>query len=368
MGRIARYRKGRTAPGFEFLFILALASACDHKSVEQVETTAAVPVAVEAARSGAFRSTIAASGTIAPAPGAELTVVAPSPARIAEIPKSEGETVKEGDILVKFDIPSLASDVAARRASAAQATARLEQAKSNMARLSGLVAQGVAAPREVEDAKRQQAEAEADLEQARSAVEAAVALSDRGLVRARFAGVVSKRYHNPGDLVDASASDPVLKVINPAQLEIVAAVPVAAVPRVAIGHAAEVTVPGSDTPVPAKVRTRPSQVDPGNATADVRLTFGTPTRLAAGTVVQVSIIGEEHPKAVIIPSAAIVHEEGETFVMVAGPDNKAHKYPIAIGLTSGSDVEITSGLSAGDRVIVRGQDGLPEGATISIEK
>jgi membrane fusion protein (multidrug efflux system) len=84
--------------------------------------------------------------------------------------------------------------------------------------------------------------------------------------------------------------------------------------------------------------------------------------------VQVSITGEEHQNAKIIPSAAIVHDEGETFVMVAGADNQAHKYPISIGLTSGSDVEITTGLSAGDRVIVRGQEGLPEGATITIEK
>jgi RND family efflux transporter MFP subunit len=355
----------------EFLVLgvcLAAFLACDQKSVEKVETTAAVPVAVEPARTGVFQSTIAASGTVAPAPGAELTVVAPAPARIAEIPKSEGEAVREGDVLVRFDIPNLASDVAAKRASVSQATARLEQAKAALARLSGLVAQGVAAPREVEDARRQQSEAEADLEQAKSAVDAAVALSERGLVRARFAGVVSKRFHNPGDLVDASASDPVLKVINPAQLQVVAAVPVAAVPLVTIGHAAQVTAPGSDTPLAAKVLTRPSQVDPGNATADVRLAFATPTRLAAGTVVQVSIVGEEHSKAVIIPAAAIVHDEGETFVMVAGADNKAHKYPISIGLTSGSEVEITSGLSAGDRVIVRGQDGLPEGATIAIEK
>src|SRR5262249_46851784 len=153
--------------------------------------------------------TIAASGTIAPAPGAELTVVAPAPARIAEIPKGEGDAVREGDVLVRFDIPNLASDVAAKRAGLAQASARLDQAKANLARLSSLVGQGVAAPREVEDAKRQQAETEADLDQARSAVEAATALSDRAVVRARFAGVVSKRFHNPGDLVDASTGDPV---------------------------------------------------------------------------------------------------------------------------------------------------------------
>jgi RND family efflux transporter MFP subunit len=199
-------------------------------------------------------------------------------------------------------------------------------------------------------------------------VESAVALSERAIVRARFAGVVSKRLHNPGDLVDGSASDPVLKIIDPSRLQVVAAVPMAALPLVTIGHAAQVTVPGSDTPIEAKVVTRAAQVDPGSATADVRLAFAKPTHLAAGTVVQVSITGEEHQNAKIIPSAAIVHDEGETFVMVAGADNLAHKYPISIGLTSGSDVEITTGLSAGDRVIVRGQEGLPEGATITIEK
>jgi RND family efflux transporter MFP subunit len=348
--------------------LCAFLPACGHKAVEKVETTAPVPVAVETARVGVFKSTIAASGTIAPAPGAELTVVAPAPARIAEIPKAEGETVREGDVLVRFDIPSLASDVAAKRAGVTQASARLNQAKAALTRLSGLVTQGVAAPREVEDARRQQAEAEADLDQAKSALDAAVALSDRGVVRARFPGVVSKRFHNPGDLVDASGSDPVLKVINPAQLQVVAAVPAAAVPQVTIGHDAQVTVPGSDAPLAARVLTRPSQVDPGNATADVRLAFTAPTRLAAGMLVQVAIVGEEHPNAVIIPAAAIVHDEGETFVMVAGADNKAHKYPISTGLLSGSDVEITSGLSKGDRVIVRGQDGLPEGATIAVEK
>ena len=79
-------------------------------------------------------------------------------------------------------------------------------------------------------------------------MDAAVALSDRAVVRAQFAGVVAKRFHNPGDLVDASASDPVLSVINPAQLQVVAAVPVADVPRVVVGHAAQVDEPGSDAP------------------------------------------------------------------------------------------------------------------------
>lgn len=350
------------------LLLLAVAASCQRASVEEVETKAAVPVVVATAKVQPFESTISASGTVAPAPGAELTIVAPAPARVAEIPKAEGDAVRRGDVLVRFDIPSLESDVAARRAAVAQAEARLEAVKASYARLSGLLAQGVAAPREVEDAKRQQAEAEADLAQARSAVDSSVALSSRAVVHAPFAGVVSQRFHNPGDLVDASAGDPILKLINPAQLQVVSAVPVADIPRVVIGRAARIIAPGRDAPEGARVLTRPAHVEPASATAPVRLAFVNPTRLAAGTVVQTDIVAEEKPDALVIPSAALVREESQTFVMIVGADSKAHKSPVTVGLQTHDLVEITGGLKAGDRVIVRGQAGLPEGADVTVGK
>ena len=139
-------------------------AACHETSVERVATTAAVPVAVETAKLDTMTSTIVASGLVTAAPGAELTVMAPEAARIAEMPRAEGEPVKAGDLLVRFEMPALASDVAARRAAVAQASARLEAANASFNRLTSLLSQGVAAPREVEEAKRQQAEAAADLE------------------------------------------------------------------------------------------------------------------------------------------------------------------------------------------------------------
>ena len=355
------------SPRLVLLVAALLVPGCEKKSVEELNTEAAVPVKVEAARTEAITATIAASGVVMPAPGAELTVVAPAPARIAEMPKAEGDPVRQGDVLVRFDIPSLASDLASRKASVAQASARLDAARANLVRLSGLQAQGVAAPREVEDAKRAQAEAEADLEQARIGVQAAQALADRAVVRATFAGVIAKRLHNPGDLVDASASDPILKVINPAQLQIVASVPVADLPRVVVGRRASVTAPGGE-PEAAKVVARAVQVDSASATATVRLAFASQTALAAGTTVQVDITAEEHAQAVVIPSAAVVRDEGETFVMVVGPDSKAHKYTIVLGLMTHDRVEVVTGLKAGERVITQGQADLPEGATVTIQQ
>jgi RND family efflux transporter MFP subunit len=351
-----------------FTLSLLVLINCRDAPVEQVETEAAVPVVVAVARVDVIRGVISATGVVTPAPGAELTVVAPEAARIVSLPKAEGDAVKIGDLLVQFDIPTLASEVAAKRASVAQASARLEAATASFNRLSSLLSQGVAAPREVEDAKRQQAEATADLEQARSALDASIALAGRTVVRATFPGVVAKRFHNPGDFVEPAAGDPVLRVINPAQLQVVAAVPVADLSRVIVGHTAEIRQPGREDQEITRVVTKAAQVDAASASADVRLTFAKPTALAAGTVVQVQIVGEEHAQALVIPSAALVEEDDEVFVMVAGSDNKAHKYPVATGLSTPTLVEITTGLKAGDRVIVRGQDGLPEGAAISVQE
>ncbi len=346
---------------------LVVLAGCQGRSIEHVEATATVPVAVETAAIARLQSTIIATGMVSAGPGSELVIVAPAEARIAELPKSEGDAVKVGDLLVSFDIPSLAADVAAKHAAVAQAAARVDAAHAAFTRLSGLLAQGVASPRDVEDSKRQQAEAEADVVQAQSALDAAVSLANRATVRAPFAGVVAKRFHNPGDLVDASASDPVLKILNPSGLQVIAAVPVAQLSHVVVGHAAEIRAPGEDATEAATVVSRSPQLDATGATGDVRLVFRKGTSLASGTTVQVEIVGEEKPHALVIPAAALVTEEGEVFVMVAGDDNKAHKYPVAVGLSTRTTVEITNGIKAGDRVIVRGQEGLPEGALISIE-
>ena len=240
--------------------LLVLAS-CRGASVEQVETEAPVPVVVETAKVDVIRAVIQATGVVTPAPGGELTVVAPEAARVVSIPKAEGDVVKAGDLLVQFEIPTLAADLAARRSAVAQASARLEAATSNLNRLKSLLSQGVAAPREVEDATRQQAEATAELEQARSAVDAAAALAARTTVHATFPGIVAKRFHNPGDFVEPAASDPVLRVINPAQLQVVASVPVADLSRIAVGHSAEIRQPGREDLELMRVATKAAQVD-----------------------------------------------------------------------------------------------------------
>jgi RND family efflux transporter MFP subunit len=345
---------------------LAPAAACGTPAVEQVETSATVTVTVEAARAESISGVLTVTGSVTPMPGSELTIVAPEAARIAELPKAEGDVVREGDLLVKFDIPSRAAELAARRSDVAQATARLNTAKANVTRLEGLVTRGVASQRELEEARRDEAEASAALAQADSAVTAMEALESRLTVRAPFTGAVARRWHNPGDLVDASASDPILRVIDPDRVQVVAAVPLADLASLAVGRPARVIGPGGNS-LAAKIVALPAEVEADRTTANVRLTFAATTRLPINTPVTIEITTETHGTAIVVPAAAIIRNEDGTFVMVAGADDKAHRQEVTLGLASRDLVEVT-GIKAGDRVIVRGQEGLPDGAAITIAK
>jgi membrane fusion protein, multidrug efflux system len=129
-----------------------------------------------------------------------------------------------------------------------------------------------------------------------------------------------------------------------------------------------VIVPGAEEPEQGKVLTRPAAVEPTGVSADVRISFNAMTRLAVGTPVRVEIVAEQRPNALAVPIEAIIHDDEDAFVMVAGADNKAHKRKVTIGITTPKLAEITGGLKAGEAVIVQGQQGLPDGAAITQEK
>jgi RND family efflux transporter MFP subunit len=345
-----------------------LAAGCSKPSVEEVETKAAAQVMTIAVTPQTVEGVVSATGTVAAAPGADWTITAPEHGRILEMPKAEGDRVTTGDLLVRFEIPSLGADVTTRRGEVQAAQAHVDNAQANVTRLTTLVDHGVAAQKELEDARRDLNEARAALAQAQGALQSANVAEARTVVRARFPGVVAKRVHNPGDMVDPASADVILRIIDPSKLQVVAGVAIPDLPRVQVGRSVRIIVPGIDEPEAGKVLTRPAAVEPSGVSADVRISLSAQTRLAAGTPVRVEIVAEEHKNALAVPPIAVLHEDEDAFVMVAGADNKAHKRKVTLGLTTPKTVEITSGLKAGEEVIVQGQQGLPDNADIAKAK
>jgi RND family efflux transporter MFP subunit len=353
-------------PRLFLAFALLALTACGGRPGEQVETTAPVPVVTQAVRRGAIRRLIPATGIVKPAAGAELLVTVPQAARIAELPRGVGDRVRPGDLLARFEVPALESDAASRRADAARAAARLTLAKANFDRVQGLFERGIAARKEVEDARRELSDAETGVRESKTSQESAAKLLGREVVRAPFAGVIAERAHNPGDMVD-SATDVILRLIDPSRLQVEAAVPIDQLAGIEVGNPARVLGPGG-TAFAARVIARPPSVDPATSSANLRLAFLQPTNLPAGTPIQAEISGEAHSNAIVAPAAAVVQEGTETFIYTVDSQSHAHRSAVRIGIAAGSEVEILSGLTDGAQVIVEGQNGLPDDATVTLEK
>jgi RND family efflux transporter MFP subunit len=350
-------------PRVALAWAVVLTLACHRAPSEQTETEAKVSVNVAAPRVGVLTAHVRATGTIDPAPGADWTVTAPQAARIEALPFATGDSVRKGALLARFDAPSLRADLATRAGELAQAHSRLENARQAQARLSQLLGKGIAARREVEEAQKELADAEAALEQATETRAAAADLAGRATAVAPFDGLLAQRWHNPGDLVDAN--EHVVRLVDPKRLEVTAAVLLADVSRMVVGHAARVTVPGgADAGLPAVVVGAPSAADPATGTATVRLRLS--TFLPVGTPVQVEIDAETVPDALTVPASAVVREASQTALYVAGVDGKAHRHEVKLGVEGEDEVQILSGVLATDRVIVRGQAELPDGAAVTV--
>jgi RND family efflux transporter MFP subunit len=340
-----------------------LASACAQEAPEAVVSDAVVPVTVEAAATGDIRAVIRATGIVTAAPGAELIVVAPEAARVAEIARGEGDAVAQGDLLVRFDIPTSEADVARQRAEIERTQAHVANARAAQTRAKDLFDRGVGARKDWEDADRDVAEAQASLAQAQATLASAQSVAGRSMVRAPFAGQIARRFHNVGDVVEAAASDPVLRLVDTRRLEVTALIAVTDVPRVALGATAHL----GDGGAALRVTSRPTAVDPTTGAVPVRLAFSAPgSRLAVGTPVPVDIDAERRTSVLLVPLRAVVREGEDTAVFVVDGD-KASRRAVTLGLVDQAHAEVRSGLTAGERVITQGHAGLPDGAAVTVE-
>ena len=356
----------RTSTLLAILAVTMFVIACQRDAPEEVESETVVPVTAMPADTGSITAEARATGIVTPAPGAELLVIAPEPARIVEMPKAEGDVVKSGDILVRFEIPSSAAEVSKQEAETKRAQARIENARAALARAKDLFDRGVAARKEVEEATKELADADADLAAAQAATVAAGAIAARSVVRATFDGLVAKRSHNPGDLVEAAASDAVLRVVDPRRVEVIASVPIADALGITVGAPARIvdaSASGGDDRL--KVVARPAAVQTGTATVAVRLAFAKPTRYPVGAPVQVGIETDTHKNAVLVPASAVVHEGEETAVFVV-ENQMAKRREVKTGIENTDRVEILSGVTTGEMVITSGQNGLPDGAKVTL--
>lgn len=346
--------------------VLALASCSRAPAPTAERQEQIVPVGAIVAATGGIRTVVHASGVVVPSEGAEFLVRPPEPARIAEITKSEGDLVASGEVLVRFELPSAAQDVARAAADLAAAQAQLENARINQTRMRDFVERGLVPRRDIEIADRELADAQAAVNRLRTAHAAAEAAAARAVVRAPFTGTVATRRYAPGEIVTSTATDAVLRVVDPARLEIVAQVPVTEAARVLPGARARVAGSVDGLPVGLSVAGRlPLDRSLGDA-IPMRLLFDEPTMLAVDTRVEIDIDAGERTDVILLPAEAVVRDGSQSVVFIAN-GSRAERRVVTTGITDDTQIEITSGVKRGEAVITRGHIGLADGAPISVD-
>jgi RND family efflux transporter MFP subunit len=374
------------------------------------------PVEVAAAERTAIHSSVTAEGILYPLQ--QANVVPKISAPVARFLAQRGDHVKEGQLLAVLENRDLAAaaregqqlyeqaqanfqtttaatmpeDMTKAKADFEAARQAMDVAQRLYNNRKELFAQGALAQKLVDDANvslvqarsllattqqhldslrtvgqaEQLKSATAQMDAAKAHYESTAAQAAYAEVRSPMTGAVSDRPVNVGEM--ASAGSALFTIVDLSRVVARANVAVQEAARVTSNRPAIISAEGVE--LKGKVLVVSPAVDPNTTTVQIWVEAPNPgERLKLGSTVQISIDTGEIPNAIVVPVAALLaSDEGGEKVMVAGADGLAHEQPVKVGIRSGTDAQILSGVKEGDNVIVQGALGLDDKSKIEVAK
>jgi cobalt-zinc-cadmium efflux system membrane fusion protein len=284
-------------------------------------------------------------------PQAQSAVGATTAGRVIALQVRAGEVVKAGAPLLTIE----SADASTARATLDQATTRLAVAESVYRRHVEMMEKGVGLEVERQEAEARLKEARTELERARQSVALIGAgQGSRVTVRAPSNGVVMSIRVTLGATV-APGGEALLELGDPTRLQVVAQVPESDLSRVAVGQEAEVELPAVVARVAARVENFNPRVESESRRAQVYLALAKPVDgLRAGMLAQVALrVGAE--AGITVPVSAVLIKDGRRRVVyVERPDGTFESREVQTGRNQDGRVVILKGLTAGEKVVVRG--------------
>ncbi len=335
-------------------------------------------VTVTAARAmpatGAGASVLDATGYVTAR--RQATVSAKVTGKVREVLIEEGQRVEAGDVLATLDDSEARVDVELRRAQLAAARAQLLEAEASAANAE----REFRRQQEIAELKLTSASAlDAARTVAEESVAAAVVQLDNTVVRAPFAGVVTVKAAQPGEMISpisaggGSIRTGIGTVVDMDSLEIQVDVSESYINRVKPGQEVEAVLNAyPDWRIPASVIAIVPTADRSKATVKVRIALGEKdARIVPEMGVRVAFLesrpdGGPQPAAqrgVLVPAAALREEAGRSVVYLLR-DGRAERRAVTPGGAQGDSRQVLAGLSAGDLVIVDPPEGLEDGNAV----
>lgn len=208
--------------------------------------------------------------------------------------------------------------------------------------------------------------AKAQLTSAQGAYLAAKAQLSYSEIRSPIDGVIASRPLWVGEM--ASTSSPLFIVMNASKVVVRLYLPPEEAALLRPGDSATVSLGGEQVKADGKVTIVSPALDPNSTTVQVWVDAPNPhNELKPGASANVSMIAETSPNTLVIPASAIVDtpDQGPT-VMLVGSDSRAHQTPVKTGIREGDEIQILSGIHAGDTVITQGGFGLDDNTKVQV--
>jgi RND family efflux transporter MFP subunit len=266
---------------------------------------------------------------------------------IEELPVVLGQRVQAGDVLLRLSAGEISARLAQTEAQVAYTRRELDRERDLLAKGAG-TAESV---RGLEDRLRL----------ATAARQEAEAMAGYTVLRAPFAGAVSRRLVKAGDL--ASPGQPLLEIEGDAGLEIEAMIPESAATTLAVGQ--RVSVLGETIRFNGDVTELAAAADPATRTVETRLAVPTGTAVRPGQFVRL-LLPVPASRALLVPATALTLHGQMERVFVAGPDGRAILRLVRSGRTEGDRVVILAGLNENERVVTDPSATLREGQPLEV--
>ena len=292
----------------------------------------------------------------------------------------EGAAVRKGDTMFSIDPEPFQVAVARTEADLGVATARLEQARRDVARLKPVLEAKAVSQKELDDAMSAARIAEAEAKSVQARLNEAKLNLGYTRVEAPISGVASRAAISEGTLVSGpnvlmttvTQTDPMYVIFGIPDREHLAIrrnveagklkLPAGNRFRTSVRLSDGSTYPGTGTLDFTDVR-----VSNQTGTSEARAEFTNPRNvLRAGEFVRILLQGAVRPAAIVIPQRAVLEGPKDKFVYVVNAENKAEPRPVQVGEWAGDGWIIESGVKPGDRVILDGVMKIGPGAPVQV--
>jgi len=283
--------------------------------------------------------------------------------------KDIGTRVKQGELLAEIETPEIDQQLSQAMAARQQAASSLDLARSTLERWESLRRKDVVSQQEVDERRSAEAQARANLAAADANVERLKQLEGFKRVLAPFAGVITKRNVDVGDLIDAGggAGRALFVLAQTDPLRVYVNVPQSYAQLVKPGQHVVVTqteLRGSG--FKGEIVRTAASIDATTRTMQVEINL--PNKdgvLLPGAFVQVAL--ELLPSGVMtIPTNALMIRAEGMRVAAVGADNRVQLRAVRVGRNYGEAIEILDGVAAGERLVLNPPDSLNDGDEVSV--